>query len=183
MNPERRARPFLESLALLLERRPEARSQIRSRLKVRFIGACYQHDLDDAQRMGLDSIVSFEPARPHQESIRALLESHLLLLMEQDSERGGLILPGKIFEYLRASRPVLGLIPPGAAWDLITELGIGICCRTGNTEAVADALGTYYDAFEQGGVPPTNVPDEVLSRYERRTLTAEMTAIFNSLVG
>ena len=176
LNPERRARPFLEALRLFLQRRPDA----RARTRVRFIGACYQHDIDDALALGVAGVVAFEPPRPHREIIRELLGSHLLLLMEQDSDRGGLILPGKVFEYLRSRRPILGLLPHGAAWDLIETHRAGCCRRTGDRESVADALQGYYEAFEKGPIPATALSAGTLARYERRALAAAMAGIFRS---
>ena len=180
LNPERRALPMLRALRRFLQRRPEASSRVR----VRFVGAFYQHDLDDAARLDLGDQVSFEPPRAHREIIRELLSSHVLLLMEQESDRGGLILPGKVFEYLRSGRPILGLLPRGAAWDLIAQHEAGACCRTGDTEAAADLLERYFDEFvSTGQVAPTRLSEATLAQYERRQLTARMAAIFDRLRG
>lgn len=178
LNPERPARPFLEGVSAFLRRRPGA----RDRLRVSFVGPFYAGDLETARNLGLGETVRFEAGRPHRELVRELLRSHLLLLMEQDSERGGLILPGKIFEYLRARRPILGLLPPGAAWDLITTLDAGRCCRTDDPEACADALEAFDDAFLGGGPPPTRVEPERLMAFERRVLTGKLAALMERTV-
>jgi len=166
LNPERPARPFLEGMRLFLERRPAA----RARIEARFVGPCYERDRADAERLGLGDCVRFEPALAHAQVVRELRRSHLLLLMEHDSARGGLILPGKIFEYLRARRPILGLLPPGAAWKLIEDLRAGRCCRTGDAEGCAEALAGSYDDWRAGRWGPTPLSDAVLAPYERRAL-------------
>lgn len=177
LNPQRPAKPLLEGLALFLQQRPEARGKVR----VRFVGPSYQHDHDDAARLGLSEAVGFERARPHREVVAELCRSHLLLLMEEDSPRGGLILPGKVFEYLRSGRPILGLLPRGAAWDLVEQHRAGTCCRTEDRAAVAAALAGYFGAFERGGVPPTGLTADELAPYERRALAQQMAGHFDRL--
>ncbi len=177
LNPERPARPFLLGLQRFLSRTPHA----RGRLRVRFLGPCYAGDLAAARQLALSDVVTFEAGRTHREIVSELLRSHLLLLMEQDSERGGLILPGKIFEYLRAERPILALLPPGTAWDLVAGLGAGRCVRTGDLEGCAQALSTYFTEYEHGGPPATSVAHEQLARFERRALAARLAQLMDSL--
>jgi glycosyltransferase involved in cell wall biosynthesis len=177
LNPERPAAPFLEGLALFLTRNPEA----RLRTRVTFLGPHYAGDREAALRLGVDGIVAFDSGRPHRETVRELLRSHILLLMEQDSERGGLILPGKVFEYLRARRPILGLLPPGAAWDLIASLGAGICCRTGDREACASALERFFSDWRRGGPAETGLGGDTLGRFERRALTRRLASLLDRL--
>ncbi len=166
LNPERPARPFLEGLRRFLDRTPAAARELR----IDFIGPHYARDLDDVRALGLDNIVRFESARPHAMIIDALCRSHVLLLIEHDSARGGLILPGKIFEYLRARRPILALVPRGAAWNLITRLQAGTCCATNDGEACARALAAYFEAYTAGRLSQTATADASLHPFERRTL-------------
>lgn len=179
LNPERPAAHFLRGLARFLEQRPAARGH----LVVRFIGASYAADLEAARRLGLTEIVCFEPGLPHGEIIAEILRSHVLLLMEQESERGGLILPGKIFEYLRTRRPILGLLPQGgAAWELIERLDAGRCCRAGDPAAIADALEAFHAQFEVGGPPESGLDEETLASFERRQLTRRLADLIRPLV-
>jgi glycosyltransferase involved in cell wall biosynthesis len=179
LNPDRPARPFLEGLRRFLVREERA----RRRMQVLFVGPFYKRDLDDARRMGLGDVVRFEPGRSHREIVAELLRSHLLLLMEQDSERGALILPAKIFEYVRARRPILGLLPEGAAWNLIARLGAGWCCRTGDAECCARTLGTSFAAFERRDPARTEILDETLAAFERRALTHRLAGFLDARIG
>ena len=179
LNPERPAEPFLRGLHRFFGAQPSA----RGRLRVRFVGAFYENDVRCAQRLGLEDAVIFEAHRSHREIVAELLRSHLLLLMEQDSDRGGLILPGKIFEYLRSRRPILGLLPRGAAWDLISRLRAGSCCRTGDEESVSRELARYFAAFERGGPAGTGLDEAVLNVFERRSLTRRLASLFESMTG
>jgi hypothetical protein len=179
LNPERPARPFLEGLRRFLDRTPHAARE----LQVDFIGPHYARDLDDVRALDLTGIVRFETARPHAAIIDALCRSHLLLLIEHDSARGGLILPGKIFEYLRARRPILALVPPGAAWSLITRMQAGSCCRTDDHEACAQALGAYYESYAAGRLCATAVTDAQLHMFERRALARRFVELIEERLG
>jgi len=166
LNPERPARPFLDGLRLFLDRTPGA----AGRLGVRFIGPAYAGDREDAGRLGLEACVSFEPPQTHGRIVVEMLASHLLLLLEQDSERGALILPGKIFEYLRSGRPILGLLPPGAAWRMIEDLEAGKCFRPADYKGVARELGRHYERFVCGEAPLPGASRGPLAGHERRVL-------------
>lgn len=178
LNPERPARPFLEGMRLLLDAQPDA----RRRMLVRFIGPFYGGDAACARHLGLEDLVRFEPVMPHREVVAEMMRSHLLLLMEQDSERGGLILPGKLFEYLRARRPILGLLPPGAAWNLIARLRAGGCCRPGDAEGIARTLAAYLRQYDEGGPAGTSISDEELLTFERTALARRLASLIGPLV-
>ncbi len=176
LNPERPALPFLLALRSFLSAHPQAAGRVRAR----FIGPAYQGDLRAAEELGLSACVAFEPSRAHAGIVRAMRESHALLLMEQGSEAGGLILPGKIFEYLRAGRPILGLLPEGAAWNLITSLGAGRCCRVDDREGCARALGELFQGFERGLPPDSGVERERILPFERRQTARRLANLLNS---
>jgi len=179
LNPERPVRPFLEGVSAFLRRRPEA----RNRLRISFIGPFYAGEAEAARHLGLVDVISFEPGRPHREIVKELLRSHLLLLLEQGSDRGSLILPGKIFEYLRSGRPILGLLPRGAAWRLISSLQAGRCCPIGDAEACASALEAFDDAYLAGGPPATEIAPERLAAFERRSLTRRLASLLDQVSG
>ena len=176
LNPERPARPFLLGLRRFLDVRPEARGRVRAR----FIGPAYAQDRADIERLDLAREVVIEAPRPHREIVRAMRAAHVLLLMEHASERGALILPGKIFEYLRAGRPILGLLPRGAAWDLIDRLGAGRTYLPADVEGCASALGAWFDEFAAGGAIESRVPAQALAPFERRALARRWAGFFSS---
>lgn len=123
LNPERGIGPLLDHLEAFFALRVQARSVT----EVTLVGPRYVEDEEEVRHRGLGDVVRFEDALPHREAVQRLYRARLLLLMEQESDAGRLILPGKIFEYLRSGRPILGLVPNGAAWELIDRLDAGDC--------------------------------------------------------
>src|SRR5262249_56169761 len=77
--------------------------------------------LDLGDRLALLPFGSRRRALAYQRDSEALL-----LLLPEAGDRGAPVLPGKIFEYLAAERPILATVPPtGAPANLIRESGAG----------------------------------------------------------
>ncbi|MCK4236731.1 MAG: glycosyltransferase, partial [Candidatus Krumholzibacteria bacterium] len=117
----RTSRPFLEGLAIFLERQPEAAERVR----VVFLGARESGNEEWVKRLGLGGSVVFRDNLPHSECIEMERESHVLLLLKHDDERYGGLVPGKLYEYMGAGRPILAVAPDGEASDLVSRLRRG----------------------------------------------------------
>jgi glycosyltransferase involved in cell wall biosynthesis len=178
LNPERPIGPLLDHLQAFLELRPQAQEHATLEL----VGAHYREDERLVEERALTSIVRFDPALPHREAIKRLLRARVLVLMEQQSDRGSLIVPGKTFEYLRARRPILGLLPRGAAWDLLERLRAGCCCLPSDPPSGARFLARLYDAYRQGVSPPELPRRDEIACFERRVLAERLAAVLDGLL-
>lgn len=176
LNPERPARPLLAGLARFLAETPQARDKVQ----VRFIGAHYAGDVTAASELQVREQVRFEAGLPHKQLVDEIMKASVLLLMEKDCQRGGLIIPGKLFEYLRTGRPILGLLPQGETWDLVIRLAAGLCCPTDDASAVAARIGELYRRWRagDGALPANEVSDKTLRRFERSELTRRLAELF-----
>jgi glycosyltransferase involved in cell wall biosynthesis len=171
LNPERPIGPYLAGLRHLLERDP----QTAQRAATLFLGAHYDGHLQEVRAAGLQSLVTFEGNRPHVESVAALLRAHVLLLLEQNSERGRLILPGKIWEYARAGRPILALVPPGGAADrLVRELDAGRVVDPARPDQVAAGIAGLLARSPDSGAERVK-----LASFERRALTTKLARVLD----
>jgi len=142
----RRSHTFLDGLSRFLESVPGAREKIR----VTFIGAreSVNEEWDDIE--GLGGTVTFEDTIPHAECVLRERKSHVLLLIKHDDERYNGLVPGKLYEYIGARRPVLALAPPGEAADIITGLRRGEVAGPGDAGEVAAALERIYSVYLDG---------------------------------
>ena len=177
LNPERPIMPLLDCLEAFIAQVPDA----RDRMRVEHLGPRYREDEEAVTRRGLASIVRFRDPLPHREAVRRLLQARVLVLMEQESDRGSLILPGKTFEYLRARRPILGLLPRGAAWDLITETRSGFCALPSDPVGAAAHLVRLFGAYRAGEAPPLPVDDRFLQGFERRALAKRLSDLLDEV--
>jgi glycosyltransferase involved in cell wall biosynthesis len=114
----------------------------------------------------------------HREAVRAMRAADANLLIIGSSPGAEATLTGKIFEYLRAGRPILALVPPeGEAATLVREFDAGVVVSPDDVDGAAAALEKFYD--KRGGAP--RPAPAGLERFERRRLTAELAALFDDV--
>jgi glycosyltransferase involved in cell wall biosynthesis len=166
LNPERPIGPYLAGLRQLVDRDPE----LAKKAGTLFMGAHYDGHLQEVRAAGLQDLVHFDGNRPHIESVAALLRARVLLLLEQNSDRGRLILPGKVWEYARSGRPILAVVPPGGAADhLVRELDAGRVVDPAHPEQIAAGIAELLDRSPDSGAARAG-----LERYERHALTGRL---------
>jgi glycosyltransferase involved in cell wall biosynthesis len=104
-----------------------------------------------------DVLVLFEPTEPH-------------------------VLPGKIFEYLAARRPILCLTPPGSdSAQLITESGAGTNADLGDPTSVAAVLAEYWRLWRDDNLKVV-VDETWLGQFHRRALTGKLAELLDQAV-
>jgi glycosyltransferase involved in cell wall biosynthesis len=177
LNPERSLIPLLEPLSRLLQRQPDA----RGRIEVLCVGPHYATHEAEAARYGLEGLVRFTPPCHHQEGVRRLGTANLLLLLEQEGDRGRLILPGKFWEYLRSGRPLLTLADPqGDAVRLTRELGSGWAFSPNSADEILECLEGRWQAFRDGRTE-TGAHLDDLAPFERKALTHQLSDLLKNL--
>lgn len=96
---------FFEAVAHLLERG----DLHRERLMIRFRAPRHGDEVMQAARQhGIDDIVEIAPPLPHGEAIAEMMGADLLLLFQGSSFNAQI--PAKVYEYLRAQRPLMAIV-------------------------------------------------------------------------
>jgi glycosyltransferase involved in cell wall biosynthesis len=149
----------------------------RAGARLEFIGSAGGHDAKVGLAPGCD--VQFRGQVSRAQSLRYMAGSDVNLLLQTISE-GEDVISGKAFDYLRAQKPILGIVDPagGDAW-LLAESGAGQVVPWQDESAIARAL---LEAFRRwkSGERTTQQGDG--SRYSRRALTAELAALFDQIL-
>jgi glycosyltransferase involved in cell wall biosynthesis len=163
---------FLEAVHEALKRHPEARRTLRARL----IGPYDAGYADRAVALGLNGIVEFPGPLPHHEARRWQREAALLMLWKP---RGApTMVPGKLYEYLDAGRPMIALLEPrDEAAELVARAGATIVAP-GDREALAAAIESRWLAWRAGERPPRTRP-EWLVDYRRAFLAGRLAAVLD----
>ena len=178
LNPERSLLPLLEPLRDLLKDHPEA----TGRVEVVSIGPHYASHVEEARRLGLEEAVRFLPPCSHKDAIAWLGRAHLLLLLEKEGPRGRLILPGKIFEYLRSGRSILAIVDPGGgAARLVVETKAGWVFSPTSRDRIRQGLADRWKAFVAGRVDSGAKAGD-LGAFERRGLARKVASILADAV-
>jgi glycosyltransferase involved in cell wall biosynthesis len=95
---------------------------------------------------GLSDIVRFVGFVPHQRAISLQKGSSVLLLV---GHRGGIQVPGKIYEYIAAQRPILSIKNDEAdlASKIVEKLNRGITVQN-NPQMIKDSLIHFYNLWK-----------------------------------
>lgn len=130
-------------------------------------------DIEESIReYGLQQFLKFEGYVKHSEAIGIQRNTALLLLIEIDSEETRGIIPGKLFEYLAAKRPLLAIGPLN--WDaekIISETSAGKVFQYHE----ADEIKSYIlEEFRKYRKNKPVINSEGIMKYHRKSLTEKL---------
>lgn len=120
---------------------------------------------------------------PHAQALGELMSADALLLVVGGGHGAGVVgwLPGKIFEYLRAEKPILMLgAPDGDAANLIRRHGAGWIVDAQDAEGLASALRSMLQACRDPMPSPSVI--ESPKCFERRELSRQMAEYMRACV-
>ncbi len=141
-------------------------------LELKFIGVVSENVINSLNRhklmehTNLISYVSHEDAQKYQR------RSQVLLLIEKDIEETRGILPGKMFEYFAAKRPVLAIGPED--WEsgrMVVDNHAGSYFNYSQKDEIKAQLRTWYSEYKKGVLAANPVN---LERYSRKSLTEKL---------
>lgn len=175
----RRGYAFAEALGRLKRIRPD----LADRARVVFLGGVSPEIRRGYKailvRHGLERQFRFAGDLPHADAKMAQASADHLLLIVDTGETSDGVIPGKLFEYMAARRPIFALADSGATADIIMRGRLGRVVGAEDVEACTTALAE---------VLATPVPARLdtnegyLARFDRRALAARLAALFDELV-
>jgi glycosyltransferase involved in cell wall biosynthesis len=166
---------FLRSLAAFLAQRPEARSKVEAS----FLGLVPAASKALIGQLGLADVVGLEGYRPHQAVIEALQAADVLWMTVGRGKGQETISTSKLFEYMGARKPILGLVPEGAARDALQTYGASFIAPPDDEQAILAQLTEIYSRWEQNRLPE---PDEVhITQFDRSRLTVQLGELLDRL--
>jgi len=170
---QRDPKPFLRALA----------DSGLADVTARFVGGFRAADREFAESLGLADRIEVIPFVPRRRSLELQRDSEALLLIASDAGgRGTGVIPGKVFEYLAAERPILAAVPAGgAAAILIDELGAGVVAREDDVEALRAALVELHGRWRRGELD-VNLSPEQRARVDRRGKVEQLAGLLREVV-
>jgi glycosyltransferase involved in cell wall biosynthesis len=133
------------------------------------------HDVaqeEDVRRAGLSDVVRFEDSRPHREILEMEAGADALLLIKHRSPGFRDLIPGKLYEYMGAGRPVIAVVPESPAAELVRGLGLGWTAPPGDAERIAAAL----EEALSGRAPARHTPGD-RTAFTRKAQAAHLARI------
>ncbi len=153
----------------------------RKQLRLVLIGATGQETNRFVEQHALSDVIELPGYLPHQVAVEAQLAADVLILYINASPGSEVVFTGKLFEYLAVEKPILALIPPGAAANLLRDAHVGTIVPPDDVDSIAAAIHTLFTQWQAGQlqVQPNRA---VINQYERRHLTQKLAQLFDSLV-
>ena len=145
----------------------------------RFVGELTTRDREWVEDLELGDRLELLPFGSRRRALAYQRDSEaLLLLLPEAGDRGAPVLPGKIFEYLAAERPILAAVPPtGAAANLIRESGAGVVVAPDDVGGIREALIGLEARWRAGRLNGAPLPEELRERISRRRRVQELSEL------
>ncbi len=150
----------------------EEDAEFKNSFQLRLVGKVSSEVIKSIKENKLEVHLELIPYVSHQEALRFQRKSQVLLLLEIDSIETRGIIPGKIFEYLNAKRPILAIGPEN--WDvqkILEVTGAGECFDYSDKEAVKVQLRKLFSEFKKGNL---NSEPKNIAQYSRKMLTGKL---------
>lgn len=150
----------------------------RADLQLEFMGVVSKDVMDSLYRFELGPYIKMKGYGSHAEARRKQRQSQVLLLVEIDSEETKGILPGKLFEYLAAKRPILALGPKGwEAKKIVASTMAGESFDYGASDDLEMTIKQWYKLFKKGKL---TIESKNVEGYSRRALTEKLSNLLYS---
>ncbi|MCP4634634.1 MAG: glycosyltransferase family 4 protein [candidate division Zixibacteria bacterium] len=127
-----------------------------------------------------NNIFNFKGYENHAEAIKSMAKHHAFMLLITDGAKS--VISGRIFEYMRGNRPIMGFLPEdGEAARIIETTGTGRFCSSGDKEKMKKLIIQFHSEWENGYIKYKPNYEEI-KKYDRRLLTSKLAGVLNGLV-
>lgn len=163
---------FLKAFKSLLIERPD----IASNIELHFVGFLRKENQKLIKHLKLQSFVKDHGYVNHNEAIAKIKSADVLWFMVSERRNIDAILPGKLYEYLGAQKPIIACVPEGAAKMAIEESGAGFFCKPDDINEIKKTILKVYELYKEGNLPKPS--EEFLIKFRRDNLTELLTKQF-----
>lgn len=174
----RRGYAFAEALGRIHRSHPALAENVRVRILGGIepeIRARYDEIL---ARHGISHLYDFAGDVAYDDAMNAQINCDYLLLIVDTGETSDGVIPGKLFEYVAARRPIFALCDAGATQQIIERAGLGQAVPAESVEG-CEALLREWLARPVPDVLAAD--DDYLAQFDRRAITARLARLLDEV--
>lgn len=125
--------------------------------------------------------VEMLPYLPHKKSVEYLMKSDALLMLCSGTDYTEYIVPGKLYEYMGAGKPIISISPEtGKVAEIIRRTGTGKNADETDIDKIAEIFLDFFRA-KQAGRSPINPVEEEIKKYRRDELAKNLAEILSKI--
>lgn len=167
---------FLRAAERLIRERPE----LAGRFEIRFVGFIPKAVRDYIQRSTISGLTRCKEGLSPRESARLLCrEADVCLLFQRKSEGGQTAIPGKVYEYLAAGKPVFCMAEGGATVRFLESTGGALFADYEDVERIQDILSGLISGGKTA--PVSRLTEAELRQFSRREQAISLGRVFDSV--
>ncbi|MFC2094477.1 glycosyltransferase [Bacteroidota bacterium] len=163
---------FLEAFKKISIENPE----IAKNIELHFVGFLRKENQRLIRKLKLREFVFDHGYVDHKDAVSKLVSSDVLWMMVGKRRNIDAILPGKIYEYIGAKKPIIACVSDGAAKLAIQDYPASYICEPQNVNEIKKTILKVYDDYKTGNF--ASVDDEFLINFRRDYLTEKLTKEF-----
>ncbi len=176
LGPDRNAKTLWKACSIIAKEDPIFAVD----LEIELAGFIGHSIIDEISSLGLKNNLTLFDHLSRKETIERMHRSQVLLLILNDMPNVNGRLPGKLFEYLAARRPVLVIGPEVSdASKIIHGSNAGFTCGFNNLEKTIAIVKDLYSKFKSGKLI-SNESD--ISQYSNKNLTKKLSEHLNNII-
>lgn len=140
----------LESLAQLKRKASHNAAQLR----LVFVGEGFRELTERVEDLDIRDMVEILPPTSSAEVRRLQREAHALLILGRTSVRKGheLVAGAKLFGYLQAGRPIIGVVPRDESRRILDQVGSSLIADVEVPEEIVEVFEKVLDAWSNGAL-------------------------------
>ena len=128
-------------------------------------------------------IVEYNGYLRHEESIKKMYESSILLVFGSYGDGAYSGYTGKLFEYLRTGIPILSISSPyGVHYEMVEEHHHGITATIEDSEKIKNFVCEVFRRWQNNGTVKLYQPDEYVKSFSREHLCKRLADVFDEVL-